>query len=338
MRAAPWLAWIALACSCTQAPVAERCALEPLPVEWPASFPAPNEPPANRGTDLGRALGRRLFFDPQLSATGQVACATCHEAERAYSIEERVPTRGVTGRALARHAPVLLNLAWADQGLFWDGGAKNLESQALGPLLHADEMGRAASLPQLLRTLESDEQYRLCFDAVFGPSGLTLGHVARALAQFERSLISADTRWDRVRRGEAVFTPLEAAGERTFGRACARCHTPPLFTDDAFHSNGLDATFPTRLEDEARGRARISRNPNDLGKYRTPTLRGITRSAPYMHDGRFETLARVIEHYRSGMRDSPTLDSEFRREAEAPGVSLTDDEARALEAFLRTLD
>jgi cytochrome c peroxidase len=199
-------------------------------------------------------------------------------------------------------------------------------------------MGRAASLPALLRTLAADDQYRLCFDVVFGPGGLTLGNVARALAQFERSLTSADTRWDRVRRGEAVLSSLEAAGERTFDRACARCHAPPLFTDDAYHQNGLDSAFPPPLEAEARGRARISRNRDDLGKYRTPTLRAIARSAPYMHDGRLDTLGRVIDHYRSGMKDSPTLDPDFRRDGEAPGVSLTNADARALEAFLRTLD
>lgn len=202
MRFAALLVILCLSGCARSAPQAadEPCRLEPLPLVKPPAFQEYRE--LHASSELGRALGGRLFFDPRLSASGRVACASCHDPSHAYSIPERLPAHGESGRPLARHPPGLLNVAWVTSGLFWDGGSKNLESQALGPLLDPDELGRADTLPELLGTLQADAQYRVCFEAVFGPGQITIGHVARALAQFERSLVSANTRWDRQERGE----------------------------------------------------------------------------------------------------------------------------------------
>lgn len=313
------------------------CPLEPIgDAAPPVGFPPP-PPPAHRATPLGRALGRRLFFDARLSRNGAVSCASCHEPAHAFSVPDALPARGVSGKPLARHAPALVNLAWADTGLFWDGGAKNLESQALAPLLHEDEMGRAEDLERLLADLGQDPTYRRCFAAVYGEGGLTIGHVLQAIAQFERSLVSADTRWDRKQRGEGRFSKEEAAGEAVFSAHCASCHAPPLFTDRGFHNNGLDGAFPASGASEQRGRARITLRAEDAGKYKTPTLRNVSRSAPYMHDGRIATLAGVIDHYRHRVVASATLDVRLRAGPARPRIAMSDAEASALECFLHTL-
>jgi len=230
---------------------------------------------------------------------------------------------------LERNAPALINLAWANTGLFWDGGAKNLESLALGPLTHEDEMGRSIELTSLLTELAADTVYKECFREVFGGEEIKVGQILDALAQYQRSLIFASSRWD-----EHTLDATEQAGERVFTRHCARCHTPPLFTDNAFHNNGLDSDFLGPALAIKRGRMRVTQRAQDLGKFKTPSLRALERSAPYMHDGRFRTLDQVIAHYRFGMRDSETLDSGFS----APGVSMSDAESSALAAFLRSLD
>lgn len=302
----------------------------------PAHLPPLPPVPGNPTTEAGFALGRRLFYDGRLSRTGAVSCASCHDPSHAFSIPEALPTRGVSGVALERHAPSLINLAWATTGLFWDGGAKNLESLSLAPLTHADEMGRA-DLEGMMRDVEADPAYPPMFREAFDEA-VSISALLRALAQFQRGIYAANAPWDRAVRGEPIaFTADEALGAGVFARSCARCHTPGLFTDAGYHNNGLDEAFGEPGEDARRGRARITFAAEDVGKFKTPTLRNVELSAPYMHDGRLPTLASVIEHYRGGMRESPSLDPGFRRDGRGPGVDLTDAEARALVAFLGTL-
>lgn len=278
-------------------------------------------------------LGVRLFFDPRLSATGRVSCATCHDPGHAFASPDRLTDRGESGRPLARHTPTLVNVAWAKRGLFWDGGAKNLESLVLAPLTHEDEMGRA-DLEPVLELVARDPRLADAFRAAFPAETVTLPHVMRAIAAYERSLVSFGAPWDA---GE--LSPRERAGEAVYARSCAGCHHPGLFTDDDFHNIGLDASFGEG-DAPSRGRARVTFDAADEGKYRTPTLRNLSFSAPYMHDGRFATLEDVVEHYRHGMVPSPTLDSVFiRRSADArPGIELTDVEAADLLVFLKCLD
>jgi cytochrome c peroxidase len=241
---------------------------------------------------------------------------------------------GVSGAVLARHAPVLQNLAWADQGLFWDGGASDLESLILAPLTDADEM--ASSLPDLLARLAQDPAYLSDFEAAFD-EGMTQANLMRALAQFMRSLVSWNSTYDRVMRGQAQW-PLEAdRGHEVFTRYCITCHPAPWFTDHRFHNMGLDATFPELFEHPERGRARISEDEADLGAYKTPSLRNVSVTAPYLHDGRLHSLRAVVERYRDGVIDGPALDPMLRGDDGAVGFPLSDDDLDALVVFLGQL-
>ncbi|NVJ08364.1 methylamine utilization protein [Myxococcus sp. AM001] len=310
----------------------------PFPRHLPAGMTVIPSPPDNPLTPEGIALGRWLFHSPRLSSNGQVSCATCHEQARGFADDAALTRRGVSGRPLVRHAPALINLAWMD-GLFWDGGAKNLESLSLAPLTHPDEMGNG-QLPLMMTRLAETPEVVERFESAFGPGGLTLSNLLRSLAQFQRTLVSADARYDRWRRGEpgADLSAQELHGLELVQRRCAPCHASELFTDNAYHNNGLDsdAAFGEG-EAESRGRGRVTQREEDVGRFKTPTLRNVAVSAPYMHDGRLGTLEDVLEHYRGGMVPSTTLDATFQREGSSPGLPLDDAEKDAILAFLHTL-
>ncbi|MFY2563251.1 cytochrome-c peroxidase [Corallococcus terminator] len=303
----------------------------------PEGFTAIPSPPDNPLTSEGVALGRWLFHSPKLSSTGQVSCATCHEQARAFTDGDALTRRGVSGHALVRHTPTLVNVAWME-GLFWDGGAKNLESLSLAPLSHPDEMGQT-DFAALMSRLSSDPEVVARFESALGADSLTLSHLLRALAQFQRTLISADSRYDRWRRGEpgAWLGPRELLGLALVRQRCTPCHDTELFTDNAFHNNGLDPdTAFGGDEAVTRGRGRITLRAEDLGRYKTPTLRNVAVTAPYMHDGRLATLEDVLAHYRRHMVPSSTLEPVFQRGG-APGISLDDAETASIIAFLKTL-
>lgn len=304
--------------------------------EWiPPHFPAPpDEPLRNTRTPSGIELGERLFHDPILSRSKTIACSTCHEQSRAFTDGVARSTAGSSGHRLTRNAPTLTNLAWGT-AFSWDGGARDLESQAIGPLMHPDEMG--ADLAELTRRLARDPSYRAAFGEAFEAETIEPAHVVRAIAQFERSIVSSSSRYDRFADGLAELTPLEARGRLLFeSKTCAVCHPPPLFTDWVFHNNGLDESFSDREDGVFLGRYRITHDRDDIGKFKTPTLRNVARTAPYMHDGRIETLEGVLDHYDSGVVDSPTL-SPVLQETGTIGIPLRDDEKAAIIAFLRAL-
>lgn len=310
----------------------------PFPRHLPVGMTSIPSPPDNPLTPDGIALGRWLFHSPRLSSNGQVSCATCHEQARAFADDAALTRRGVSRRPLMRHAPALINLAWME-GLFWDGGSKNLESLALAPLTHPDEMGNS-QLSSIMAWLSSEPEFAQRFEDAFGPDGLTLSNLLRALAQFQRTLVSADSRYDRWRRGEpgASLSPQEQHGLALVQRHCATCHATELFTDNAYHNNGLDSNAAFGEGEAAtRGRGRVTQHPEDIGRFKTPTLRNVAVTAPYMHDGRLATLEDVLEHYRGGMVASTTLDAVFQREGPSPGLSLDDSEKDAILAFLHAL-
>ena len=287
----------------------------------PVAIPFPT---SNPYSEAKRALGERLFHDKSLSADGTFACATCHDTAKGLS-DGRVTAVGVPGRALARHTPKLWNLAWAGP-VFWDGRARSLEEQVAGPIVAPDEM--AQPIEALIARLAADPAYARAFAQAFPESPrVTDENLKKAIATFERTLVSPTTRFDRWVAGDAMaLSAQEIDGFRLFvGKAgCANCHSGWAFTDYAFHDIGLPS--------EDRGRGAVLRLPKVEHAFKTPSLREVGRSAPYMHDGSLATLADVVRHYAGGIVERPTLSPDLRR-----GLRLVDDERAALVAFLGAL-
>jgi cytochrome c peroxidase len=286
----------------------------------PAAIPFPVSNPYSEGK---RALGERLFHDKRLSADGTYACATCHIRAKGLS-DGRVTAMGVPGRALARHTPTLWNLAWAGP-VFWDGRARSLEEQAAGPIVAPDEM--AQPMAPLVARLAADKAYAGSFAKVFPRDPhVSEENLKKALATYERTLVSPQTRFDRWINGDAsALSAQETAGFRLFtGKAgCANCHSGWAFTDYAFYDVGL--------ESEDRGRGAVLRLEAAEHAFKTPSLREVGRRAPYMHDGSLRDLSEVVRHYASGITQRPTLPVDLRK------LSLTVDEQASLVAFLGTL-
>ncbi len=320
------LIWLLYACN-NQGPTA-------LELEKPSYYPeVTNIPERNPLTEEGVQLGRQLFYDPILSRAGTISCATCHQQERAFTDGVSLSMMGHSRKPLTRHSPSLVNMVWS-QEFFWDGGAKDLESQAFSPLTHPDEM--AMNLDTMVNRLNNHPVYRSKFNQAFEIDSISSAYVVRALAQFQRTIISSGAKYDQWKRGETSLTELESSGLQIFESKCAPCHPPPLFTDHSFHNNGLDSTFSADKEGIYLGRRRITHKEEDLGKFKTPTLRNIMLTHPYMHDGRFRHIDKVLDHYEFGVKSSPTLDSILTSDGSI-GINFDGDERQALIAFLQTL-
>ena len=271
-------------------------------------------------------LGRRLFFDPILSRDYTLACASCHDPRRAFTDGLRLAV-GVEGRSGTRNAPVIVNRAYG-QAQFLDGRAASLEEQALMPIENPNEFDM--TLEEAVARLQNHSDYPAQFEAAFGrePNADDLG---RALASYVRTILSGDAPIDRYMNGEREALSEEARqGLRLFrGKAnCTTCHLGPTFTDEEFHNTGI-AWRAGKLADP--GRFAVTGQEEDRGAFKTPTLREVTRTAPYMHDGSLETLEEVIEFYDGGGRANPHLDPELTP------LRLTEEEKQALVAFLRAL-
>jgi len=287
----------------------------------PAAVPFPAD---NAFSEQKRALGEALFHGERLSVDESLACASCHERGKGFA-DGKVQGRGVPGRPLKRHTPTLWNLAWAS-AVFWDGRARNLEEQVAGPVESPDEM--AQPLPKVIERLKRDPEMARAFAAAFpGTPAIDAKNFAKAIATYERTFVSPPTRFDHWIDGdEQAFSADEISGFRLFtGKAgCMNCHSGFAFTDYAFHDIGLP--------DDDRGRGAVLRLAAVEHAFKTPGLREITRSAPYMHNGSLATLTDVIRHYVSGIIQRPSLSKDLRR-----GLTLTDAEIRDLIAFLGTL-
>jgi cytochrome c peroxidase len=261
-------------------------------------------------------LGESLFFDPILSKDQSISCASCHLPEYSFS-DSATFSRGVGGLTL-RNTPTIINLAHRHGEFNWDGRFKSLETQVLHAIQNPLEMG--ANLDVLEHRLDLNGQF---------PE-----NVVRALAAFIRTLEYQDSKYDRVLRGEENFTLSEERGWAIFFDAveflpngeCSHCHTDPLFSSEKYFNNGLDESFQ-----KDQGRGGITGNPYEIGMFRTPTLRNIELTAPYMHDGRFQTLEEVVHHYNSGGKLS------FNANANILPLNLTDQDQSDLIAFLKTL-
>jgi cytochrome c peroxidase len=271
-------------------------------------------------------LGRRLFFDPILSEDKTVSCASCHRPDHGFASPDAQP-RGIRGQKTTRRAPSLLNRAYGS-AFFWDGRAASLEEQALHPIANPTEMG--TSVATIVKRLQSDTKYKAAFAEAF-PDDVTEVNLAKALASFERVLLRGDSRVDRFRKkgDHAALTPQERHGLWIYESKgqCWRCHGGANFTDEMFHNTGIGwGKKPSDV-----GRAIVTKKDVDAGKFKTPTLRGVTLTAPYMHDGSLKTLEEVVEFYNKGGNANPQLDSLMQP------LKLSKEEVEALVAFLKAL-
>jgi len=307
-------------------------------------------PVDNPLTEEAVELGRRLFYDPHLSANGKVSCSTCHIQRLAFT-DGRTTSVGVSGRPLAFNSMTLANLMWGPQRFFWNGRVATLEEQTLVPLQHPDEM--AQNLERLVTELRKDAKYRKLFEKAYGETSRAA--IIRALASFERTLVSANSRYDQFLRGELTLDAQEELGRKLFmahpdvkvslrGANCIDCHSQFLTGGssaryDGFSNNGLD--------DEAHlqpGLQAVTGNPAHRGMFKVPSLRNIALTAPYMHDGRFNSLEEVLDHYDRGIKNSSTLsplivEADNRGGAASGRISLhlTATEKVSIIAFLHTL-
>ena len=308
-----------------QKPIITR-ELATVSLETPSHFPPPldifgDNPLSKEGIELGR----RLFYEPRLSIDNSHPCSSCHEQVAAFGTFEHDRSHGVFESHTLRNAPVLFNLAWYPQ-YHWEGGIYSLEEQAIHPITGATEMGDQFS--NIKRKLEKVPYYQRAFQEVFNSTSIEPAHILKALAQFTGTLISANSKYDRVLKGQAVFTAQEASGYQIFQARCNTCHQEPLFTDHSFRNIGLPVD--PSLKDY--GRMRVTGRRQDSLKFRVPTLRNVALSSNYMHDGRFMTIQQCINHYRVGITRSNTLDPLLQN-----GIQLTDSESNSLVAFLKTL-
>ncbi len=294
-------------------------------------------------TEEGIKLGRMLFYDPILSGDSTQACASCHNQKFGFTDNGKALSIGVDGIAGTRNSMALINLAWRDR-FFWEGRANSLEEQALEPVPNPIELhlGWNEAIERLMRHVD----YRVAFYEAFGIKTIEKEDVAKALAQFQRTLISVESVYDLYYTGQTDDLSEDAIeGRGLFFNEkgdCFHCHgsdTDNLFAANLFANNGLNSD-EEYLDLADRGLASITGNVVDNGLFRVPTLRNITLTTPYMHDGRFQTLEEVVEHYNSGMKYAPNLDPNFAvrfKNKEYQGLGLSEKEKRQLVAFLESL-
>lgn len=303
---------------------------DPYAFRYPAYFPAPeytfdNNPVTRQGFELGK----RLFFEPLLSRDSSLSCGGCHVQAVAFADPMHVLSVGVEGREGKRNAPGLFNLAFYRE-FFWDGGVTHLDFAPVAAIENPLEFDLAFA--EAVRRLNRHPEYPGLFREAFGADSINGALTLHALAQFQVMLVSGNAPYDQYLRGERSLSPDESAGLQVFETRCASCHTPPLFTDQSYRNNGLDAE-----PGEDPGRALISHADVDRGRFRVPSLRNAGATAPYMHDGRLPTLEAVLDHYHSGVQEASNLDPLLRGPDGAPGIPLSATEKAQLLAFLHTL-
>jgi len=311
----------------------------PHVLDLPAHFPAMNIPADNPLTEEGISLGRHLFYDPILSADSTMSCASCHLPEFAFT-DARAVSTGIDGVAGKRSSMSLINIGFANRGLFWDGRIQTLEEQALLPIEDPIELHN--TWPELVYKLKAHPKYPRMFREAFGISTsnqITKELASKAIAQFERTIISKDSKFDRIMEGKEIYSDLELIGYGLYfdddpdlpDTECGHCHNIPLGTSDDYFNNGITESATLDGFPDA-GRGKFTGSRADNGKFRAPTLRNIAHSAPYMHDGRFATLDEVIQHYKSGGQSSPNKDPLLHP------LQLNSFHIKALKAFIATLE
>jgi len=316
----------------------------PYAIDIPSHFPQMNIPEDNPMTEEGIELGRFLFYETKLSGDNTMSCASCHQLNSSFADNVALPL-GIQGIAGTRNSMPLFNLGW-DDFFTWDGRKTSLEGQILEPVPNPIEMH--LKWTDAVDKLQLDVEYRNKFFRAFGEEGIDSMKVAKSIAQFIRTIISANSTFDVMYKFENGL-PLTTSENSTLGNIeaevwagydlfkslngadCFHCHNGPLMRVKKFSNNGLDMVFSDQ------GRALVTQNINDEGKFKVPSLRNLSATGPYMHDGRFNSLEEVIEHYSTGIQQSETLDPliEFANQG---GVQLDELEKQWLKKFLLSLN
>jgi len=279
----------------------------------------------NTLTKEGFELGRELFYEEMLSSNNTISCGSCHQQFSAFANTEHRFSHGINDSLGNRNAPGLFNMNW-NTTFMWDGGVNHIETQPLAPIVNPIEMNE--NLNNVVTKLSASNKYKQLFKSAFGSDEITSQKILKAFAQFQGVLYSYNSKYDKYKRNETSFTNEELAGYNLFVQKCNNCHREPLFTDHDFKNNGLPID-PT-INDF--GRENITGNSNDKFKFKTPSLRNIALTAPYMHDGRFNTLDQVLNHYSSGITNTTNLDPSLQS-----GINLSSTEKSNLKSFLLTL-
>jgi cytochrome c peroxidase len=269
-------------------------------------------------------LGRRLFYDPILSLDSSISCGSCHSQVHAFA-DHNVPfSMGVGGAIGKRNAPALFNLAWHNNFMH-DGGINHIELVPLAPI--TDELEMNLPIQDLILRLNRNKKYQAMFANVYGAGTITTSQLFKAITSFQLTLVSSSAKYDKVLLGADSYTPIEKRGHDIFMNSCGSCHQPPLFSDFSFANNGLDSVFKDA------GKGRITQLSEDVGRFKVPSLRNISFTYPYMHDGRYYTLREVIDHYLAVGKSSKVFDKRIDVD-----LTLNESEIQALLKFLETLN
>lgn len=298
----------------------------PLQFVVPEGWPQPlYDFKSNPPTEEGFQLGRKLFYDGRLSKDGNFPCASCHQQFAAFATYDHSLSHGYNNRFTKRNAPPLFNLAWQKE-FMWDGGINHLDLQPLAPLTDTNEMGE--TIDNVIKKLKADTSYKRMFKAAFGDETINTQRMTKALSQFLVMMVSSNSKYDRVMRGEDSFNLPQRLGYAMFKQKCEGCHTEPMFTDYSYRNVGLP--IDSFLFDY--GRMKITHNAGDSLKFKVPSLRNAQQTFPYAHDGRFYSLIDVFNFYRKDIVQSSTTDSLLKH-----GMPLSNYEIGQLTAFIYTL-
>jgi len=303
---------------------------EDVPGKTPLTFTVPDGfPPLvynflnNPLTEEGFQLGKMLFYDGRLSKDGHYPCASCHQQIAVFGTYDHDLSHGYNDQHSNRNAAPLFNLAWQKE-FHTDGKYKNLEAECLDPIEAPNQM--AEEIGNVLTKLRSDKHTRDMFKAAFGTEEITIERMEKAIAQFTVSLVTSNSKYDQVKKGQNTYTDYEQRGYVLYKTNCASCHPEPMFTDYSYRNIGLPVSY---LNDY--GRVMVTGKPEDSLKFKVPSLRNVSLTYPYMHDGRFKSLQACIQHYASPQQSS-TLDPLLKN-----GIHFNNDQIIDLVAFLRAL-
>lgn len=299
----------------------------PLPFMIPKGWPSlpKNIFSKNKLTEEGFQLGKKLFYDVRLSKDNTISCGSCHQQFASFANYDHDVSHGIHNSFTNRNAPALINVAWMPL-LHWDGAINHIEMQPLAPITSPNEMGE--QLDEILTKLKNDSTYKRMFASAFGDNVISTPKILKALAQFVGNLVSADSKYDKVKRGEQQFTAFEERGYVIFKTYCNGCHTEPLFTNHSLRNNGQVLNKYNDI-----GYQKITNLRKDSLKFKVPTLRNVQLTLPYMHDGHINSLSQVIEYYSNGIDTSSlNLDPLLKKK-----ILLTPKQKMELQYFLYTL-